>query len=67
MSSIAASGMPLSPEDARSLEANIWRFYLFRFFVDFQLWLPIWAVYLIDERGLSLTQLTALDAPSGSS
>ena len=55
--------MPLSPEDARSLEANIWRFYLFRFFVDFQLWLPIWAVYLIDERGLSLTQLTALDAP----
>ena len=31
--------------------------------MDFQLWLPIWAVYLIDERGLSLTQLTALDAP----
>ena len=55
--------MPLSPEDARSLQANIWRFYLFRFFVDFQLWLPIWVVYLIDERGLSLWQIGALDAP----
>ena len=55
--------MPLSPEDARSLEANIWRFYLFRFFVDFQLWLPIWVVYLTDERGLSLWQIGALDAP----
>ena len=63
MSSLAATSATLSPEDARSLEANVWRFYLFRFFVDFQLWLPIWAVYLIDERGLSLTQLTALDAP----
>lgn len=64
MSSIpAASPTPLSPEDARSLQANVWRFYLFRFFVDFQLWLPIWAVYLTDFRGLSLTQLTVLDAP----
>ena len=58
-----ASGTTISTEDARLLQANVWKFYLFRFFVDFQLWLPIWAVYLIDERGLSLTQLTALDAP----
>ncbi|MDE2934693.1 MAG: MFS transporter [Chloroflexota bacterium] len=58
-----AAAATISPEDARGLQANIWKFYLFRFFVDFQLWLPIWAVYLIDERGLSLTQLTALDAP----
>ncbi len=63
MSNVAAPSVPLSPEVARSLHANVWKFYLFRFFVDFQLWLPIWAVYLIDERGLSLTQLTALDAP----
>ena len=58
-----ASGSVLSPEDASSLEANVRRFYTFRFFVDFQLWLPIWAVYLTDLRGLSLTQLTVLDAP----
>lgn len=53
----------LSESDARAYSANINRFYLFRFFVDFQLWLPIWVIYLIDERGLSLTQVTALDAP----
>ena len=58
-----ASGVSVSPEDARSLQANVWRFYLFRFFVDFQLWLPIWVVYLTDERGLSLWQIGALDAP----
>ncbi len=57
------SGATVSPEDARALQANIRRFYLFRFFVDFQLWLPIWAVYLTNERGLSLTELTVLDAP----
>ncbi len=60
---ITRSGVTVSPEDARALQANIWRFYLFRFFVDFQLWLPIWVVYLTDERGLSLWQIGALDAP----
>ncbi len=58
-----ASAVTISASEARALQANVWKFYLFRFFVDFQLWLPIWAVYLIEERGLSLTQLTALDAP----
>ena len=60
MSSLAAT---LSPEDTRSLEANVWRFYLFRFFVDFQLWLPIWFIYLLDERGISLKFATLLDVP----
>ena len=58
-----SSPVTVSADEARALQANVWKFYLFRFFVDFQLWLPIWAVYLIEERGLSLTQLTALDAP----
>ena len=53
----------ISPEDARSLNANVWKFYLFRFFVDFQLWLPIWAVYLTDERGLALWQIGVFDGP----
>lgn len=59
----SAAGITVSPAEAHSLQANVQKFYLFRFFVDFQLWLPIWAVYLTDFRGLSLTQLTVLDAP----
>jgi len=46
-----------------SYAANIWKFYCFRGLVHFQLWLPIWVVYLTDERGFSLTQITVLDAP----
>tara|TARA_Y100000588_G_C14253186_1_gene924339 strand:+ start:1079 stop:2344 length:1266 start_codon:yes stop_codon:yes gene_type:complete len=57
------SDINVSPEDARAFQANIWRFYLFRFFVDFQLWLPIWFVYLLDERGISLKFATLLDVP----
>ena len=47
----------------RAMRANIRRFYVFQFFVHFQLWLPIWAVYLLEERGLSLFLLGAFDAP----
>lgn len=57
------AGTTVSPEDTRSLQANVWKFYLFRFFVDFQLWLPIWAVYLTDERGLALWQIGVFDGP----
>ena len=57
------AGSALSPDEAKAYERNLRKFYLFRFFVDFQLWLPIWVVYLQEERGLSLTQITALDAP----
>ena len=63
VSAVPGSGVVVSPEDQRSLQANIWRFYLFRFFVDFQLWLPIWFVYLLDERGISLKFATLLDVP----
>ncbi|MCC6383268.1 MAG: MFS transporter [Dehalococcoidia bacterium] len=44
------------------MRANIWKFALFRFLVNFQLWLPIWVVYLTDYRGLSLTEVTVLDS-----
>jgi len=63
VSAIPGSSVVVSPEDQRSLQANIWKFYLFRFFVDFQLWLPIWAVYLTDERGLALWQIGVFDGP----
>lgn len=53
----------LDPLERRRLEANIRKFYLFRFLVNLQFWLPIWVTYLTDERGLSLSQVTALDAP----
>ena len=53
---------PLSSADQRSYEANLNKLYLFQFFMSFQLWWPIWVVYLQDKRGLSLTQITALDS-----
>lgn len=46
-----------------ALEANIWKSYLYRVLWNFQLWWPIWVIYLLEERGLSLTQITLLDAP----
>ncbi|MCS7294534.1 MAG: hypothetical protein NZ761_03965, partial [Dehalococcoidia bacterium] len=49
--------------ERQSYAGNVWKFYAFRGLVHFQLWLPIWVVYLTDERGFSLTQVTALDAP----
>lgn len=44
------------------MEANLNKAYLYQFFMNFQLWWPIWVVYLTDMRGLSLTQITALDS-----
>src|SRR3990170_924895 len=45
------------------MQANIWKFYVFQFFLNFQLWWPIWVIYLTEERGLSLTQVTLIDVP----
>jgi MFS family permease len=53
---------PLSSTDRRPFEANLNKAYLYQFFMNFQLWWPIWVVYLTDKRGLSLTQVTALDS-----
>jgi MFS family permease len=52
----------LAEADARAYQANIRKFYLFRWLVNFQLFLPIWVVYLTDHRGLSFTEVTVLDA-----
>jgi len=48
---------------ATGLDANVRRFYAYRFLANLLLWLPIWVLYLQRERGLSLSQITALDAP----
>lgn len=49
--------------DDMAFEANIWKSYLYRFLMNFQLWWPIWVIYLQEDRGLSLTQITLLDTP----
>ncbi|MEX0749726.1 MAG: MFS transporter [Dehalococcoidia bacterium] len=46
-----------------ALEANIGKSFLYRFLIQFQLWWPIWVIYLQKERDLSLTQITLLDTP----
>ena len=49
--------------DDMAYESNIWKSYVYRFLMEFQLWLPVWVVYLQVQRGLSLTQITLLDTP----
>lgn len=46
-----------------ALEANVWKSYVYRFLMQFQLWWPIWVRYLQEDRNLSLTQITLLDTP----
>jgi len=48
---------------ARSIEANVWKYYLFHFFLNLQLWFPIWILYLTETRGLTLAQVTLIDVP----
>ncbi len=52
----------LSDRDRRAYEANIWKSYLFQFLYSFQLWWPVWVLYLTDFRGFSLTQVSGLEA-----
>lgn len=49
--------------DRARLEANVRWFYAYRFLANLLLWLPIWILYLQRERGLTIGQITALDAP----
>jgi MFS family permease len=51
------------PVRRRALERNVRKLYGFAFLVQFQLWFPIWVTYLMVERGLSLAQVAALEAP----
>src|SRR5574338_1114866 len=49
--------------DELAFEGNIRKSYIYRFLMNFQLWWPIWVVYLHQQRGLSFTQITLLDTP----
>ena len=53
----------LSPSEVRAYQANIWKFYAHTFLLNFQLWYPIWIIYLQEERGLSLGQITVMEVP----
>lgn len=56
------TGAVLAPEHAAAAAANIRRYYLFRFLFLFQLWVPIWIIYLRDHRGISLVTILMLEA-----
>jgi MFS family permease len=49
----------MSPAEGRR---NVRLIYAFAFLRDFQLWIPVWVVYLIHEHGFSLTQITVADS-----
>ncbi len=55
--------MPLPGSSPAGVQANIWKYYLFHFFLNFQLWWPIWVIYLTEKRGLTLSQVTLIDVP----
>ncbi len=52
----------LTDHERRAYEANIWKSYAFQLLHSFQLWWPIWVIYLTDLRGFSLTQVSGLEA-----
>ena len=52
----------LTPAQLHKLERNITLFYAFRFLREAQIWIPVWIVFLIIDRGFSLTQLGIAEA-----
>ena len=61
MSEQADQVVSVSDAEKKKWSNNILRFGVFRFFVDFQLWIPIWVIYLNETRGFSITEITFLD------
>jgi MFS family permease len=53
----------LTPSEVRAYKANIWKFYIQTFLLNLQLWYPIWIIYLQEERGLTLGQVTLVEVP----
>ena len=45
------------------MQANVRKYYLYNFFLNLQLWWPIWIIYLKEDRGLSQAQVTLIDIP----
>jgi MFS family permease len=47
--------------DQLRADRNVRLLYLYWFLRDFQLWIPVWIVFLTVERGFSLTQVTGAE------
>jgi MFS family permease len=54
---------PPRQEERRAFESNVWKSCAYTFLMDLSLSAPIWVLYLRDERGFSLTQITLLEVP----
>lgn len=52
----------LTGRERRLLERNVPLFYAFRFLREAQIWIPVWIVFLIVDRGFSLTQVGVAEA-----
>ena len=50
-----------TPRGSDQLRRNIPVFYLFNVAAGFFIWLPVWILYLIETRGLSLTQVALME------
>ena len=50
-------------EERRAFEANVGKSYVYRLLMDCSLTTPIWVLYLRDERGFSLAQITLMEVP----
>ena len=48
-------------DDRARFRRNIPVFYVFNFAAGFFIWLPIWILYLLETRGLSLTQVALME------
>ena len=53
-----------APPDAvrKGYARNIPIYYLFQFATGFLIWVPVWMIFLLDERGLSLTEVGLMEA-----
>ena len=58
----ALSSAPPGAKPRTGYARNIPVYYLFQFSSGFLIWVPIWIVFLINERGLSLTQIGIMEA-----
>lgn len=47
---------------AQQYARNIPIYYLFQFATGFLIWVPVWIIFLQDDRGLSLTEVGAMEA-----
>lgn len=60
---MAASPSSTLDRFGRSARRNVWLYYGYVGCYDFQLWIGIWIKYLIEDRGLELRWILAMDMP----